>query len=238
MSGAPRPPSRIPYGARLALALAAECAYLAARTAVFSQYPDLMEREVALSLLRLASALACIALFPEILRGDAARRAPPLHPLLVAVVAIDLLAMPLAGLSMAFNPPASLVLAATAPIVGLREEIFYRGILQEALVKRLGPFAGIALASVAFVLFHTGAQAMNANTIVSFAAAGVLLGVIYHRTRNIWLVVALHTLYDILAVMLPRMAILAPWMAILAHAIVILGAALWARMDAGKPEGP
>jgi membrane protease YdiL (CAAX protease family) len=78
------------------------------------------------------------------------------------------------------------------------------------------------LASVVFVLFHIGAQPMTPLTISSMAVAGVLLGVVYQRTRSLWAVVILHGAIDVGVLWLqssayqPFVVMLGVWCALLA----------------------
>ena len=102
--------------------------------------------------------------------------------------------------------PARLVLAATSPIVALREELFYRAILQRTLQRSLGPFFGLITAAVLFTLYHIGAQPMNGLTVTMIFSAGITLGMLYEYTRNIWVPVALHTAWDVIYALMPPVA--------------------------------
>jgi CAAX protease family protein len=68
-------------------------------------------------------------------------------------------------------------LAIGAPIV---EELFFRGLLQRSLQRRLGPVAAIAGSSVIFGLAHF--EALQLPALIAF---GVVLGVLAHRTSRL-----------------------------------------------------
>ncbi|MGE9293610.1 MAG: CPBP family intramembrane glutamic endopeptidase [Puniceicoccales bacterium] len=102
-----------------------------------------------------------------------------------------------------------LVFAITSLAVGMREELVYRGILQTLLEKKLGLLWAIVITSVAFALYHYGAQPWNWFTVTQYLCFGVFFGVLYARTRSLWLVIWIHTLYDALWCYTPFIA--NPW---------------------------
>ncbi len=99
---------------------------------------------------------------------------------------------------------------------GLVEEFFYRGFLQSRLSAVLrSNTGGIILTAVLFGLSHApglylrGAESegiseqlpflfWSAYTIAYMSIAGIFLGIIYSRTKNLWLVIALHAMVDLL----------------------------------------
>lgn len=102
-----------------------------------------------------------------------------------------------------------------AMVAGLNEEFLFRGVLQTRLAAVLGTALGAApIAAVLFGLAHwpglylrggpgidgwsTDPWAVAAFTIATLSPLGVMLGVIYWRTRSLWLVVILHGAIDFL----------------------------------------
>ena len=80
-------------------------------------------------------------------------------------------------------------------LAGIGEELFFRGLLQGALINRFGVWLGILLASVIFGLAH-----YLSTTYVIFAfITGVYLGVVYHVTGNLYVVMTIHAMYDFIA---------------------------------------
>jgi membrane protease YdiL (CAAX protease family) len=99
---------------------------------------------------------------------------------------------------------------------GLIEEFFYRSILQSRLSVLLrSPTGGIVVSALIFGLSHApglylrGAESegideqlpllfWSAYTIAFMSIAGIFLGIVWQRTRNLWVVMALHTMIDLL----------------------------------------
>ncbi|MGC5326882.1 CPBP family intramembrane glutamic endopeptidase [Brevibacillus sp. SYSU BS000544] len=87
------------------------------------------------------------------------------------------------------------------------EEIFYRYILQTRLEKVCGTILGISISAILFALFHfpsryllaSGAEGTAGNiysvlvgTILPVFIIGIILGFLWWRYRNIWVLIALH----------------------------------------------
>ena len=99
---------------------------------------------------------------------------------------------------------------------GLVEEFFYRVILQSRMTILLKSSAGgIVITALIFGLSHApglylrGAESegvderlpflfWSAYTIAYMSVAGIFLGIIWQRTRNLWLVMAIHAMLDLL----------------------------------------
>jgi membrane protease YdiL (CAAX protease family) len=99
---------------------------------------------------------------------------------------------------------------------GLVEEFFYRVILQSRLTILLkSPMGGIVITALIFGLSHApglylrGAESEGvdeqlpflfwaAYTIAYMSVASIFLGIVWQRTRNLWLVMAIHAMLDLL----------------------------------------
>lgn len=99
--------------------------------------------------------------------------------------------------------------------VGLIEEFFFRGLLQSRFSMLLkSSIGGIVCASLIFGLAHApglflrgavseGIQEQMpflfwaAYSIVKMSVAGVFLGIVYNKTKNLWLVMAIHAMVDL-----------------------------------------
>lgn len=93
--------------------------------------------------------------------------------------------------------------------IGLAEEGLYRGYLQPRLAGRIGPIAGIVLASLAFGIQHIaftmpGLQAMTAKVIETFLCGLMFAGLLYWRKRVLPVAVA-HWFIDFLGLGVPML---------------------------------
>lgn len=121
----------------------------------------------------------------------------------------------------------------TTPIAALREELFYRAILLGSLERAMHPVAAILLAALLFVLSHIGAQPFTLLTISSLAVLGVMLGVVYQRTRILWLVVCIHSVFNV-AILLIQVDTYQPFLAFTANSLAILAVLGWWSLDRSR----
>lgn len=92
-----------------------------------------------------------------------------------------------------------LVFVVGAPIV---EEFFFRGALQRALIRRLGPVAGISVTALVFALLHLSGHVSvgSALTLVGeLAAFGVVLSLLALRTGRLGAGIVAHAAFNALA---------------------------------------
>ena len=112
------------------------------------------------------------------------------------------------GYNVAFDM-ASVVIIVSFLFVGLGEELACRGIVAQTMLEHFGTErAGVWKAAVVsglfFCLLHSGnflvgAPLFVAMQMVGAFGAGILYGAIYYRTGNIWVLVLVHGLNDIMA---------------------------------------
>jgi len=81
---------------------------------------------------------------------------------------------------------------------GFYQELMYRGVLQTALVKRLGPAAGIVITNLVFTFgplhfYHFG-SASPWPTFAAIFAIGLFFSVLRWRSGNLWIVGFMHGL--------------------------------------------
>jgi len=81
-----------------------------------------------------------------------------------------------------------IAIAVAAPVV---EELFYRGLVQRALVDRLGHLAGVSIASLIFGAVHFSWTELPALTVV-----GLVLGVLYHRSGRLGAPIVAHMTFN------------------------------------------
>jgi membrane protease YdiL (CAAX protease family) len=86
-----------------------------------------------------------------------------------------------------------------APVV---EELFFRGALQRALIRRLGPVPGIAITSVVFALLHLSGHVSLGSAITLVAeltAFGVVLSLLALRTGRLGAGIVAHAAFNAVA---------------------------------------
>lgn len=196
----------------LIIYFALEATYVAgARVLIHYADPNRVTTELVWTVLRLASAITLWVIFKPILE----KPRPWLKTLsawwLLPVLAfLCCVLVPLLSGDWQLNGTHTrIVFAITSLAVGLREELSYRAILQTVLEKKLGLSGAIAVTTIAFSVYHYGAQPWTAFTVSQYIAFGVILGLLYARTRSLWLVVAIHAIYDALYCFTPYGA--NPW---------------------------
>jgi membrane protease YdiL (CAAX protease family) len=97
------------------------------------------------------------------------------------------------------DPWYSLLMLVVTPLVGIHEEIVNRRLVQVRLSQHMGFLPMLVLSNIVFCLFHFGVYTVfDVKDYAEIFLAGMLLGVLYQRTRCLSLVIALHTLYDMI----------------------------------------
>ena len=105
------------------------------------------------------------------------------------------------------NIPNLISLIILAITIGMAEEFFFRGFIQEEIVEVYGKtrkqvIISIIISGVIFGLVHLSNVLSNQDVITTImqvlqaSSLGILLGSIYFITKNIWTVVFLHSFYD------------------------------------------
>ncbi len=93
-------------------------------------------------------------------------------------------------------PEYLVAIAIMAFFPALFEEVFFRGTLQNLLIRWWkAPLAAILVTSIFFSFIH-----LSVYLFVSRAILGFILGLLYHRTKNIWVNVIAHFLNNLIAV--------------------------------------
>ncbi|MCM1987954.1 CPBP family intramembrane glutamic endopeptidase [Methanococcoides seepicolus] len=80
--------------------------------------------------------------------------------------------------------------------VGFIEELIFRAILQTKLEEILGDYRGLLLASILFGVMHSGYGTPYEMLFTAFA--GMMLGYIYQRCRNLFLVSVTHGFINVI----------------------------------------
>ena len=72
------------------------------------------------------------------------------------------------------------------------EEILFRGYAFQLLIEKIGPFATILPVSVLFGLAHSNNSHATTLSLINTALWGVVLGVAFLRSRDLWLPIGIH----------------------------------------------
>ena len=90
---------------------------------------------------------------------------------------------------------------------GFGEEVYFRGYVQGVLTERKGRRYAIVVASILFAVRHYVQMGLLLDKYPVFAATawvamalplGIVLGIIYDRTKSLWIPVAIHYLFNII----------------------------------------
>ena len=80
-------------------------------------------------------------------------------------------------------------------LAGVSEELFFRGWMQTMLANLFGPLAGIIITSLLFGLAHY----LSKEYAIYAFVTGIYLGVIFHLTGNLYILMTIHAVYDLIA---------------------------------------
>ncbi len=78
-------------------------------------------------------------------------------------------------------------------VTPLFEEVLFRGLLQRAAIYETGPVAGVLLTSLVFMVVHPRGVWLDVFSLA------LLLGCLYHYTRNLWVPITIHVAHNALA---------------------------------------
>lgn len=208
--------NRWPFGIGLLVLIAIEVLYIAVtRLLLLYENTGIIELETIRTGVRLASAGLTWWLFRDLLITATSKTAAPQkgfswNTTLPWIATVLFLSIPV--MVGDWNLPEGetrLLFAVTSFPVGLREELVYRGVLLTLLVQRLGFVRGLILSTIAFAMYHYGAQPWTLFTVSQYIAGGLLLGTLFWATRSLWLVIWIHTVYDVIYCYTPLIS--PPW---------------------------
>ena len=87
------------------------------------------------------------------------------------------------------------VVFVSAAVPAVAEELLFRGVVQPALVKRIGPTLGIILTSFLFAFYH-----LNPWTFLPLLVVGTLFGFLAYKTGTFWAGALAHFGNNLLAI--------------------------------------
>jgi membrane protease YdiL (CAAX protease family) len=186
-----------------------------------------VRQELVLDAWRLLFIPLYVVLFRRLHGTGRTSRGMPWHPLLLAAVVI-IIATPPFGAAVEGSAYVAVLAGLTFPIAVPREELFDHGILQDTLERLLGPVRAVLLTAIEFTVSHSQVMTdFNLAAASDIAATGLLLGVIYQRTRNMPLVIGIHLLGDEIITLTPRPAVGPDVLLILNAATAVLALTWW-----------
>ncbi len=101
---------------------------------------------------------------------------------------IDMIPLPvLFDLSMDDFVGGPTMLLSTVIFAPIYEEMFYRGFLLEGLLKKHSPATAICLSALFFGLMH-----IEPGQAIQAGLTGLLLGLVYYKTKSLYLVIFMH----------------------------------------------
>ena len=80
--------------------------------------------------------------------------------------------------------------------VAFLEESVFRGYMLRKLLEKFSPIVSLTLSSLIFSLLHCFNEEITILSIINIFFIGLLLGMLFLKTKNIWLVVGLHCLWN------------------------------------------
>jgi membrane protease YdiL (CAAX protease family) len=215
---------------RLYIVFVLEIVYFVGRRVSLHLFPwSSFEAEAIDSAMRLITASVYWYLFRSLIASGTVNQSALRSPLL-AVGLLSFMCIPVLVGHYALSPPVAWMFAATSFFVAIKEEFLFRGIVQNLLTQRLGPSKAILSTSVAFTLSHVGVPEFTLWVFSQIFVASVILGTVYIYGGSIFVVVAIHAVYDAIFSFTPLIAQPLPqnlgFLPLLAALLVVL---CWAR---------
>lgn len=178
---------------------AVEAIFIILTRVVLSRYWTYsLDAELIRTPLRLVAIFVYWHFLREFIKSEHIMRSSLLQPALLLPLALFLSVPLLVGDLSYMTPTTKVVYAVTSIVVALKEEIAFRAIIQPLLAKKFGNLIAILLTTILFTAYHIGAIPLLPFAYGQVIFAGLLLGIVYARSQNLWLIVWLHTLYDAL----------------------------------------
>ncbi len=91
-----------------------------------------------------------------------------------------------------FNGPDLFIGVGLMFIAAVGEEVVFRGYLFNNLMGSYKPMVALGISALLFSLMHTGNTGINAVAVINLVLGGLLLGINYLYTKNLWFSIFLH----------------------------------------------
>ena len=217
---------------RLAIIVAIEIVYMAATRITIHYLPW---ASVEAELIRTALRIATATIYWQLMKPLILSKKPNLGTRRRTSLIIGLLlffSVPVLVGYEGLNVKLALLFAITSIPVGIKEELLFRGILQNFLEEKWGSLAAIFITSAIFSAWHIGVAEPIFWVFAQIFLVSILLGFIYIRTGSIVLVIVLHALYDALFAFTPFLSTPANGnLAVIILLISVLLVFRWAHLD-------
>jgi uncharacterized protein len=83
-------------------------------------------------------------------------------------------------------------------IIAMSEELVFRGYILSNLLENINKWVALLASSLLFAIMHSSNPNINAISLVNIFMAGLLLGVNYIYTKNLWYAILLHFTWNFL----------------------------------------
>ncbi|MFX1517658.1 MAG: CPBP family intramembrane glutamic endopeptidase [Promethearchaeota archaeon] len=103
-----------------------------------------------------------------------------------------------APMTPSINPITVLTETTAAMLNSFWQEMAFRGYLQTRFVESYGGHIGIPVVAISFVLLHLLVSPLSALEVLTGSILFLLVGLLYHLTRSLYFVIALHGILNYL----------------------------------------
>jgi membrane protease YdiL (CAAX protease family) len=209
---------------KILLAVGLEIIYAISTRIWLKEYFGGIELELYVSGVRLFTAAIYWFLFRDIILSRSVVQNSSSKSIPLFGVGLIIIAPILTGNWGISGSQAQIVFAITSLAVGVREEILYRGVLQNLLEDRFGWILAIIISNIIFTLYHYGAWEFTTSKVIELFFVGCFVGLLYRGTGSLIVAIVFHTIYDAVWCFTPYLGI--PWHWVWGSFIQITAAAL------------
>jgi membrane protease YdiL (CAAX protease family) len=178
-----------------------------------SYYNDPMKGEIYRTLVRIISLIIySVFFYNKIIPKEAKREILKKDKILIYSSVIIIMLFPLFLQKTGFTNLLQLIWILSSFVVGFREEIFYRGFLQNKISSKYNLITTILITSLIFTSYHIVYFIWGQwITIIQIFLWSIFIGIIYFKTKNIILVSMIHSIYDAIPFITPFKIIIVPY---------------------------
>ncbi len=183
----------------LAIVVAIEAMSMVLTRLALLQYPNaVVEVEIFRTALRLGTAAVYWWLLKPVILARPSNLSLLNRIHVWAGAALVLLVPVLVGRDNFSDKSVAAVFAITSIAVGIKEEVLYRGIIQNLLGTRMGMMKSIFITSALFTAWHLGVRPPLFSVFLQIFLFSLAFGLIYARSGSLLAVIFLHALLDAL----------------------------------------